>query len=174
MQSSRRELVVLCRSLQHRATQPALAATRAAPGPFPRTLLLLPFVQTLLGSSLRRWTCHPTASTFVMLLFQRTLPTPLPPAVGPCVPPNILLHQPLRKYCPQLLDRRHSIFDFPSRSWRDSFAHIRCQPLFPQPPMTAGLSPSKTYMKTSLDGSKSLIRIEFDRLDAENQVGGTG
>ena len=78
MQSSRRQLVVLCRSLQHRATQPA----RAPPGPGRRTLLLLSFVQTLLDSSLCRSTCHPTASTFMLLLFQRTLPTPPPPAVG--------------------------------------------------------------------------------------------
>ena len=64
------------------------------------------------------------------------------------------------------------IFGVPSRSWRDSFARIRCQPLFPQPPMTTSSSPSKTYMKTSLDGFKSSTRIKFDRLDAENPVRG--
>jgi hypothetical protein len=35
------------------------------------------------------------------------------------------------------------------------------------------LPPENPYMKTSLDGSKSPTRIEFDRLDAENQVAGT-
>ena len=70
--------------LQQRATQPATAAPCAPPTAFPRNLLLASFVQTLLGSSLCRSTCHPTASTFLFRLFQRPLPTPPPPAVGPC------------------------------------------------------------------------------------------
>ena len=94
---------------------------------------------------------------------------PLPPSVpvGACLLP---LHQPSRSYCPHLPDHRRSIFGFPSALCTATSARTRCQPLFPQPPMPARSSPSKTYIKTSLDGSISPTRIEFDRLDAENQV----